>query len=180
MDLMTWLRTLLARHPLKEPMAHDPARYTAQVMERVKAIGQPALAPGSARPWFFFVPRVGLVLATVAAALALMIGLRHSSDARMTQQALQDSSVLAQLDGANGDSVSTNDVDALADDLEHLDTMVLAQSEPSDDQWIQRNLQLLDQLGEAPSDDPAGGASSDEDWLRELQQLDEGELSTPS
>ena len=60
------------------------------------------------------------------------------------------------------------------------DSALLAESPPSDDAWIQQTMQLLDQLDQdAPSDDAAGSASkSDEDWLNELETLDEQDLNS--
>ncbi len=55
----------------------------------------------------------------------------------------------------------------------------LAESTTSDDAWVQNTLQLLEQLGEDPSDDGAH-TTSDEEWFRELQTLDEGDLNANS
>ena len=55
-------------------------------------------------------------------------------------------------------------------------------SDPSDEEWLEQTLELLEQLeleGET-SPETAGDGSDDEEWLDELQWLDESELSTAS
>jgi len=54
----------------------------------------------------------------------------------------------------------------------------VAESPSADDQWVEETLQLLDEFDEDLSDETAG--TSEEEWLEELQQLDEGELATSS
>ena len=60
-------------------------------------------------------------------------------------------------------------------------TLTLAESPEGDDQWIEETIQLLDQLDE--NDDlsqDAPGEVSDEDWLNELEMLDETDLASSS
>ena len=58
------------------------------------------------------------------------------------------------------------------------DAARLAESPPGDDEWIQQTMQLLEQLDQdVPGDDAAGSASSsEEEWLKELEMLDEQDL----
>jgi hypothetical protein len=56
----------------------------------------------------------------------------------------------------------------------------LAESSPSDEEWLEQTLQLLEQLEEDTSPETAGDGSDEEDWLEELQWLDDSELSSAS
>lgn len=73
MDLATWLRQWLTRHPLKEPADLDRAQYTAEVMERVKSLEPPLTTPAPA-PWRMVWLRPALVTVTAAAAILLVVG----------------------------------------------------------------------------------------------------------
>ena len=57
--------------------------------------------------------------------------------------------------------------------------LMLAESMPSDETWIKETAQLLDQLDEESSKADAH-ATSDEEWLKELQTLDEHDLGSNS
>ncbi|MEK7880255.1 MAG: hypothetical protein AAB285_10385, partial [candidate division NC10 bacterium] len=50
-------------------------------------------------------------------------------------------------------------------------------SDPSEE-WLEQTLELLEQLEGETSPETAGDGSNDEEWLDELQWLDESELST--
>lgn len=54
----------------------------------------------------------------------------------------------------------------------------LAESPEAEDQWLDDTLQLLDELDESDADEATG--ASEEDWLKELEQLDETELAASS
>ena len=58
----------------------------------------------------------------------------------------------------------------------------LAESQNTDEQWIQETTQLLDQLGEEwPQESGADANSNDQErWLDDLEQLDDSELATNS
>ena len=89
--------------------------------------------------------------------------------------------MLAELDDPSFVQAGNGDVDSLAEEMETLDPMMLAESPPSDDQWIDQTLSLLDQLHEddaIPADN--SGSSSEEEWMNELQFLDDSELSASS
>ena len=51
-------------------------------------------------------------------------------------------------------------------------------SDPSSEEWLEQTLELLEQLEGETSPETAGDGSNDEEWLDELQWLDESELST--
>ena len=71
MDLTNWLKTWLQRHPLKEPRDADRARYTAEVMARVRRLAAPDPAP--VRRWLPWPGRTVLALASAAAGLAIAV-----------------------------------------------------------------------------------------------------------
>ena len=175
MTFAAWLKPWMAQHPLRESSDRDRSRYTAQVMARVKA---PAHAPQES-PWHQLVwgwPRLVLATAAVAAGVLLVVGVRTASRTELAKEISSESELLAALDEpaplANGD--------ALEADLQEQDLMVLAEAQPSDQQWIDQTLQLLDQLDEDTQDDntDASANPNGEEWLKDLQTLDEEDLST--
>ena len=134
MDVASWFRAWLTRHPLKEPPALDldRSRYTAEVMARVKAHGQTVWVP--ARRWTVF-PRAAFAMATVAASITVVFGLTRwhlrppverlaetITDEQWIEQTLQ---VLEQLD----EGIPPED----------------AVEGTSDDEWFEE-LQILDDL----------------------------------
>ena len=220
MDFARWLKTWLARHPLKAPADADGSRFTpyhgggpaceggeerrgnpeglspkprlssrgtgftAQVMARVRAETRPGRAPAA---WTERLPdlwpRLAVSLAATAAVLAGVAVLRPLEPGqRLADRIAQESELLAELDGPVNGWGASDDVDSLAQDLEREDAIVLAEAPPDDDSWIADTLQLLDQLDEELPDEPsAGEATSNEDeWLDELQTLDENELAARS
>ena len=90
--------------------------------------------------------------------------------------------LLAELDGPMNRLDVPDDVEHLAKTLEQADTIVLAEAPQSDDSWVAQTLQLLDQLDEELPNEPAAGeaTSNDNEWLDELQMLDENELAARS
>lgn len=157
MEFLTWLRTWLTRHPLKEPADAARAHYTAEVMARVRAVGSlpggsPARVP--VRPWARWShslrqvvgwPRFAVAMAT-AAGVAFAV---HTASQTRRQLAQQPQGVTV--------------------------------SDPSsDEEWLEQTLQLLEQLEEDSSTETAGDGADEEDWLEELQWLDDSELSTAS
>lgn len=146
MEFLTWLRSWLLRHPLKEPTDAERSHYTAEVMARVRALGpQPASAPirVPARSWGWW-PRMAMAMAT-AAGLAFVVSTTHQSRRQLAQQ-------------PQGVTVS----------------------DPSDEEWLEQTLELLEQLEGETSPETAGDGSEDDEWLDELQWLDESELSAAS
>ena len=178
MNFATWFRTWLIQHPLKTPTGHDPAWYTAQVMQRVRAMDEPHPVPASGWRWPSWVS-VGLIAATATVGFLLVIGVLKQSQTRLANQLLQESETLAQLDEhSTSEPVMDNDMEGLAQELQLHDTLVLAESTPSDDQWVEQHLQLFDQLDEDPATEDTSQPSSEEDWLQELKRLDESELGS--
>lgn len=165
MEFLTWLRTWLTRHPLKEPAETERASYTAEVMARVRAVGplpggSPARVP--VRPWAWWShylrqvvgwPRFAVAMAT-AAGVAVAVGTFSQERPHLARQ--------------------------LPQDVRISEPAALAQSPSTDEEWLERTLQLLEQLEEDPSAETAGDGADEEDWLQELQWLDDSELSTAS
>ena len=184
MNLLSWLK----RHPLNGPTGIDRAHYTAEVMAKVKALAQPVPAPAPVRVWLPWPPayrpsgagrRLALTLATVAAGIAIVLGATRYQTSQLAQQITRESQLLAALDEPELEPLATDQVEAVADEMETMDTLQLAESLPSDDEWVEQTFQLLDELDEAAPEDAASGASEDE-WLQELEQVDESELAANS
>ena len=184
MEFTSWLTTWLARHPLKTPSEIDPTRYTTEVMTRVRAVtpaAAPARSPAGVPQWLSW-PRLALVVAT-AASIAVVIGTTRSSRERLAHRVTRDAQLLAELDEPLPELLNGQEAAELAQDLEAEDhQMLLAESAPSQDQqWLEQTLQLLDQLDEnvpgVDADEPSG---NDEEWLKELDTLDNGSPATSS
>lgn len=184
MDIADWLKSWLARHPLKAPSDADSSRFTAEVMAQVRADAQPRRAHAA---WTVRLlglwPQAAMSLAAAAAVLVGLTVLRPSGFGQQRAAQLAQESELLEAVGepVNGWAIA-DDADSLADDLEHEDTLMLAEAPPSDDSWVADTLQLLDQLDEDLPDEPAAGNSNsnEDDWLDELQMLDESELAVRS
>ena len=178
MEFTDWFKRWLRKHPLREPPSFDQARYTADVMKRVKD-----LAPSSARQYetrsmIFSWPRLvfgGLSLALMA--VLVVFATASYTGRRLAKEVTREAQILAEL----GEPVasSESDTEEIALDIQAADNLMLAEATKSDDQWIQETFQLLDQLGEDPRTGNSNG-SSDEDWLDELQMLDNNEPSSSS
>lgn len=148
MDLATWFRQWLTRHPLDTPAGVDRARFTADVMAKINALPSvsgraPVLAP--VRVWTIW-QRLSLTVATVAAGAAIAVVALRSSHQQTAGPA---------------------------------EPLVVAEAQSDDDEWLQETLQLLDQLDEDVASDAVQNGT-DEDWMQELQMLDETDLSTGS
>lgn len=153
MDFAAWFKTWLARHPLNAPTDLGRSSYTAEVMARVKALAEPAPAPAPARSWAAW-PRWALTGAVAAAGMAIAFGVARS---------IRRDEPLAR------DPASTPQI------------LRLAESSPSDESWVEETLQLLDQLDEDISEDASSDAAgADEEWLDELEMLDERDLAASS
>ena len=176
MDFSRWLAGWLKRHPLKDSRDLDPARYTAEVMARVRALEPQSTSAASPLRWLPW-PRLALTLATAAAGLLVAVGVVYRSASRLADQIDQEAQVLASLD----DTVLVEPLvvgeDELVDEMEAQDLIVLAEEPASDDAWVNDTLKLLDQLDdELPADD----SSSSDDWMNELEVLDDSELAANS
>ncbi len=164
MDFSAWLRDWLSRHPLQEPPDADRRRYTGEVMARVKAL-QGATEPPAVQPvsrWLRW-PRVTLALATGAAGIVVAVGVL-----RFTPPPGHPAP-------ASHPVVRGLSPPRAADEPAQQDTQ-LAESSPGEDYWLERTWQLLEELDERfPNEDTA--ESSDEQWLEELQWIDESEMT---
>lgn len=181
MDFPTWLRQWLKRHPLKDPPQLDRARFTAEVMARVRRVSVPssAAAPQTMRQSWPLM-RLGWIAATAVAGIALIVGTTLHGHRQRADRVVDDMQLLAlvnESDAAIQHVQEMDDPEALAGELELIDQLtVLAEATPSDQQEIERALQLLEQLDEdAP--EAAINSSSDGVLIEELQQLDEQEYS---
>jgi len=179
MDLAAWVRQWLSAHPLKEHSRGDRARYTAEVMERVRTLGQPATAPRPVARWFAW-PQVSLATAAVAAAVFMVVGRMEYPMIPLADQVDHDVQVLAAVAETNVVmDLAADDLDTLAEDLEALDTLVLAEAQSVEEQWLEETLWLLQEVGDDGPPD-AAGETSEEPWLDELELLDEFELTAAS
>lgn len=150
MDVTTWLKTWLSRHPLQMPPEPDRARYTADVMARIRALERPAASPAPIRLWAGW-PRPALAWASAAAGLLLVIGVLSIVSGRSTQLA------------------------------RHGQQLVLAESPTTDEAWLEETMALFDLLDEEIAAESAGESfDTEEDWLQELQWLDEADLASSS
>lgn len=191
MDFSAWLHSWLKRHPLK-PLDHiDQSQYTAEVMSRIKAqpATQPAYRVRSAGVWLPW-PRLALAVATAAAGAAIALTVfraqplpqvadRSTSPAALALMATEDAELLAELEEGTADFLIDNG-DTLDRALETTDALMLLAEAPGqgDEQWLEETMQLLDQLDEDVSSDDEEG--SDDDWLDDLQLLDETDLAASS
>ena len=154
MDVITWLHRWLSRHPLKEPTDADPSRYTAQVMARIRAVEQPKPSLGRGRvAWLPGVLRPAvatMATVTVGAAVVLLLGRGDEARQGVTQRPTESHGQL-----------------------------MLAEEPLEDDQWLVETLQLLETFDEEFPEETWLEDSSDEDWLRALEQVDQ-ELLTRS
>lgn len=179
MNFTAWLQGWLTRHPLREPSDGDRARYTAEVMARVRVL-QPSAVGQSAwiRRWLAW-PRLTLAMAAAAAGVALVVGPLHQR--RLAQGVVRDAAVLASLGEATAEPLVIEDEESLREEMEELDALVVAEaSSLSDEQWMMHTLELLQDLGEEASGDAPDAAADSEEWSEQLEFLDEGEWLSAS
>ena len=156
MDFSTRLRSWLAGYPVKLPAEHNAAQYTADVIERVRAIERPSAAPVPRQTW-----RHLTWFAAVATAALIMV----VTGRQLGHGPLGPSGGLA-----FHPALTNGETEAMAQEMAVLDAMVIAEAEPSaDEEWIDETLLLMEQLGEDASADP----TSDEDRLLEDLLQDE-------
>jgi len=188
MDFAAWFRAWVTRHPLKTPRGTDTVCYTDDVMAKIKAlaptpnVGRPLVMPYLVWGW----PRLALIAATAAVGLLIVIGTVHRTQLQLASAIDRDAQVITAVDelvptAPNGNGATPED---LAQELQTADALILAESVPSDDQWLDQTLQLLQQLDE---DVPAEAistnghaAESQDELLKDLQQLDEKDLTANS
>ena len=182
MGFLSWWQGWLTRHPLKSPQRLDRSAYTAQVMARVRQEARSASSASGVRSWVFW-PRLGLALATAAAGMVVVLHQGQLTGGRLARQIERDTALLDAVDGPLMEPVATGDPEELADELALVETLTLAEAPQSDEAWIQDTVQLLDQLDEELPANAAGeettGPSGD-DWMQELQTLDESDMAASS
>ena len=185
MDFSTWFRAWLWRHPLNAPATLSEPQYTTEVMARVRRLASTPSASTAAvtQPLVWGWPRLVLSAMSVAAGVVLTVGLVRHSREQTASGVAQDTEFLAQL-GKQPESLLADDPDNLAGELEAVDettieTMTLAESTPDDEAWLEQTLQVLDQMDQdaVPQADTSE-RSSEDDWIDELQLLDESELAS--
>lgn len=179
MRFETWLQSWLSRHPLKEPPAKSPSAYTAEVMSRVKSKTAPA---GSSRArlavplWEW--PRLRVVLATACAGVVIAVGISRYRATQLAQSLIRQSEQLAELAGPEQEAlIEADDVKTIASDWEEMDRLMLAESDrPSttdDAKWIDELSRVLNQLDEDVSGDDASSDVDQDQWLDELEMLEQ-------
>ncbi len=151
MDFMTWLTTWLAKHPLKAPSDAVQRRYTAEVMEQVRALHAPVRAPRSS--WLTW-PSFSLGAAVAAAAVLLVVG-------RMPHRILPGSTSDTPLLLAESPATDEQWVEETMQVLEQLDDVA---AHP----------------GTSGTVDDAAGSATGDSLLEELQLFDESELASSS
>ena len=158
MDFPAWFRAWITRHPVNTPTEAQHASYTAQVMERVRALGplgSPARQPAPAYRILWW-PRLAAIAAT-AAAVAFVV----STAARAPHAPAPIMATIPAAAPGSGYAV-------LAED-----------GAVNDEQWLEETLQLLQELDEdvAPAS-AEGGAEAEDEWLQDLELLDDVDSST--
>ena len=176
MNFERWLRTWLTRHPLKEPTEAHRARYTAEVMAKITPTPTHAALGWRAQSVW---GRLTFAAAAAAAALAVLVVTPHSSP-HLAQEVTREAQVLSALDEDGLAPLNGDGPDVVADDVELAGPLLLAESAPSDEQWIEQTMHVLDQLDDGAPPDAPGNGASDEEWLDELQLLDESDHATSS
>ena len=169
MDFSAWLRRWLSGHPLREPSTRHMSRYTADVMAKVKGLEQRAPAAAVRSAWLAW-PRLALACAC-AAALVLVVWIRREPSATLLAE-LEDEAAL--------DLYAADDLDDLEAELQTEDLLLLAEAPPDDATWVEQTVQLLNDLDEELPEDGTAGGTSDQEWLNELEMLDEDDLSASS
>lgn len=192
MDFSTWLQSWLKRHPPKAPPHHmAQQQYTADVMARIKADPmQQVYRVRPVRSWLSW-PRLALTVATATAGALIALTVFRVTQppqvaeaptppAVLAQVVAQEAELLAELEEGKADLLIENG-DTLDRALETTDTLLLLAEAPAsqnDEQWLEETMQLLDQLDEGASSGSEEG--SDDDWLDDLQLLDETDLAASS
>ena len=174
MSFNDWMSRWLRRHQMKSLPEEERARYTAEVMANVKALASAAGTPAAefrARPVLGLWPRLWVAAATALATGMLIVGLHRPSP---EVALIRDAQQLAQIEHLLPEAAEEED---LSQELELMDTMMLAEADTSQDEvWIEQTLQLLEQTEELPEDN-ADSEESDDSWMNELELLDESQLT---
>jgi hypothetical protein len=156
----------------------DRAQYTAEVMARLKTHAQPL----PAHQWMP-VPQWALAAAVATAGLIVAVGTVQVQRRQVAERTTaQETALLASLGELDVELPNGDDAATLSQEAEAVDSFImLAESPPGDEQWLDQTLELIDQLEEDGAE--AGEASdglSEEEWLHELEVLDSAEISASS
>ena len=191
MDFMDWLTSWLTKHPLKTPDVHKQI-YTDEVMARVRAEAQPKKAVFSLP---VFIPRLALVAASVAViafavvtrqpsgVLGRMARVPSAVSEKQVAELEENWQLLAMLDDSTDEplTAAAEDVEGFLQDSDEMELLMLAADTGSgDEQWLEQTLSLLEQFDDEAGSDltgEEGNPSSEEEWVHELEMLDEVDLT---
>lgn len=151
MDFATWFKRWVAQHPLNVPPAERPDDYAADVMRRVRGLHEPSPARRVRYPVWHGWVTLTAGLATAAVGLILVLTLTPQSRIQLTRAITPAPGGL----------------------------MRLADSS-TEDSWMDQTLQLLDELNEELPADNADEGTSNDDWLKELDTLEQHDQASPS
>ena len=113
-----------------------------------------------------------------ATVVFIVVGRTEQPSSPLAQDIEQELSLLASVDESA--ALEPLDETELAEELQALDILVLAEAQPADETWIQETLLLLEDVGEAAPEAGPGQGAGEEDWLQDLELLDELEMSASS
>jgi hypothetical protein len=179
MAFLDRLNQWLAQHPVKTA-ERDRAEFTAGVMARVRAARSgDAPAASSARLGLRW-PRLAVSAALASAAVAAVWVLQPLRPGSPTAAILRDAAMLAELEEPSEVGLAVENLESLAEEMEQQDLIVLAESPEDDATWLTQTLEMLDQLEEELPENTTGTPAEEEEWLQELQLLDESELAARS
>ena len=163
MAFASWLANWLRHHPLKTPTGYERTQYTADVMGRVNTIAHGETAPQYS---WWALPRLAFAVAAAVAGVAIAIGTtRAVSSGRLAKQVTHEAQLLAALDEPTPE-LSGDDEQALQE------LLVLAESSSDEASWLEQTMQLLDELDEQPQADSTESSASDDEWMNDLELLE--------
>jgi len=168
-EFLTWLNGWLARHPVRRPADEPQAAYTVQVMERVR-LSRPRQAAG----WRLWAQPL-LAFGGMAAAAAVGFTMLTGTPRRLAERVDRDIEVLAQVDAEAVAGLLETSLDGVAQELQLLNQMRLAELEEVVDEeaWLEETLELLNDVeGVDAASGLSGEDASIEELLQELEQLD--------
>ena len=157
----SWMQEWLKAHPVKEPPPELLRTYQQEVMARIRVERNPA-GIYVWRPPLRWTLGLGGALATALAVAALMV----RSPTHLSRQIEQETLVLFEAEGV----ASLNDAD-LEEEVQAQDRIVLAEAVENE------TLELWEEIEEVGANPAEGEVGSNEEWLRELQNLDEEEMA---
>ena len=113
-----------------------------------------------------------------ATVVFIVVGRTEQPSSPLAQDIEQELSLLASVDESA--ALEPLDETELAEELQALDILVLAEAQPADETWIQETLLLLEEFDQDGSETSGGSDTGKEDWLQDLELLDELEMSASS